>query len=151
LSSSAGDSTHIKGWLMTAFKWNPSQYKERDLTCDAKKKKVTQEKFEAAVEKYVEQTLSSPFCQDRCYELETTPKKLREKLLKHDMKRPLKVYTNPTLTVGQEKEIDPNLLAIALISFLMLSLCQITSPTLTVGTAFLAVVWTLTTTRKRPK
>lgn len=113
LSSSAGDSTHIKGWLMTKFKWSPSQYKERDLTCDSKKKKITQEKFEAAVEKYVEQTLSSPFCADRCYELETTPKKLREKLLKHDMKRPLKVYTNPTLTVGQEKEIDPNLLAIA--------------------------------------
>lgn len=113
LSSSAGDSTHIKGWLMTKFKWNPSQYKERDLTCDSKKKKITQEKFEVAVEKYVEQTLSSPFSHDRCYELETTPKKLREKLLKHDMKRPLKVYTNPTLTVGQEKEIDPNLLAIA--------------------------------------
>lgn len=113
LSSSAGDSTHIKGWLMTKFLWNPSQYKERDLTCDSKKKKITQEKFEAAIEKYVEQTLSSPFCHDRCYELETTPKKLREKLLKHDMKRPLKVYTNPTLTVGQEKEIDPNLLAIA--------------------------------------
>lgn len=113
LSSSAGDSTHIKGWLMTEFKWSPSQYKERDLTCDSKKKKITQEKFEVAVEKYVEQTLSSPFCHDRCYELETTPKKLREKLLKHDMKRPLKVYTNPTLTVGQEKEIDPNLLAIA--------------------------------------
>jgi DNA polymerase I-like protein with 3'-5' exonuclease and polymerase domains len=113
LSSSAGDSTHIKGWLMTEFHWNPSQYKERDLTCDSKKKKITQEKFEAAIEKYVEQTLSSPFCHDRCYELETTPKKLREKLLKHDMKRPLKVYTNPTLTVGQEKEIDPSLLAIA--------------------------------------
>lgn len=113
LSSSASDSTHIKGWLMTEFKWSPSQYKERDLTCDSKKKKISQEKFEAAVEKYVEQTLNSPFCHDRCYELETTPKKLREKLLKHDIKRPLKVYTNPTLTVGQEKEIDPNLLAIA--------------------------------------
>lgn len=113
LSSSAGDSTHIKAWLMTEFGWIPSQYKERDLTCDSKKKKISQEKFEAAVEKYVEQTLSSAFCHDRCYELETTPKKLREKLLKHDLKRPLKVYTNPTLTVGQEKEIDPNLLAIA--------------------------------------
>jgi hypothetical protein len=113
LSSSAGDSAHIKGWLMTEFKWNPSQYKERDLTCDSKKKKISQEKFEAAVEKYVEQTLASPFCHDRCYELEVKPHRLRDKLLNHDIKRPLKVYTNPTLTVGQEKEIDPNLLAIA--------------------------------------
>lgn len=113
LSSSAGDSSHIKGWLMTKFKWNPSQYKERDLTCDAKKKKISQEKFEIAVHKYVEQTLVSPFCYDRCYELEVKKDKLLEKLLKHDIKRPLKVYTNPTLTIGQEKEIDPNLLAIA--------------------------------------
>lgn len=113
LSSSANDSAHIKGWLMTAFKWNPSQYKERDLTCDVKKKKISREKFEAVVEKYVEQTLASPFCHDRCYELEVKPAKLREKLLKHDISRPLKVYTNPTLTIGQEKEIDGNLLAIA--------------------------------------
>ena len=113
LSSSAADSSHIKGWLIEKFKWNPSQYKERDLTCDSKKKKISREKFEAAVEKYVEQTLASPFCKDRCDELEVRPNKLREKLLKHDISRPLKVYTNPTLTVGQEKEIDPNLLAIA--------------------------------------
>lgn len=113
LSSSANDSAHLKGWLVKDFNWSPSQYKERDLTCDAKKKKVSQEKFEAAVEKYVEQTLSSPFCKDRCDELEVSPKRLREKLLKHDIKRPLKVYTNPTLTVGQEKEIDPKLLEIA--------------------------------------
>jgi DNA polymerase I-like protein with 3'-5' exonuclease and polymerase domains len=113
LSSSANDSAHLKGWLVEKFKWQPSQYKERDLTCDAKKKKVSREKFEAAVEKYVEQTLSSPFCKDRCEELEVSPKRLREKLLKHDIKRPLKVYTNPTLTVGQEKEIDPKLLEIA--------------------------------------
>lgn len=113
LSSSAGDSTHIKAWLMTKFNWSPTQYKERDLTCDSKKKKISQEKFEIAVEKYVEQTLASAFCADRCYELEVSPKGLRAKLLKHDMKRPLKVYTNPTLTVGQDKEIDPNLLAIA--------------------------------------
>lgn len=113
LSSSAGDSSHIKGWLIEEFKWRPSQYKERDLTCDSKKKKISREKFEAAVEKYVEQTLASPFCKDRCDELEVRPNRLREKLLKHDIARPLKVYTNPTLTVGQEKEIDPNLLAIA--------------------------------------
>ncbi len=113
LSSSANDSAHLKGWLVKDFRWNPSQYKERDLTCDSKKKKISREKFEAAVEKYVEQTLLSPFCKDRCDELEVRPNKLREKLLKHDISRPLKVYTNPTLTIGQEKEIDPNLLAIA--------------------------------------
>jgi hypothetical protein len=109
LSSSAGDSAHLKGFLVN-LGWKASQYKERDLTADSKKKKLTQDKFEIAVERYVEQTLNSPFCKDRCEELEVSPKKLREKLMKHDIKRPLKVYTNPTLTVGQEKEICPNLL-----------------------------------------
>lgn len=113
LSSSAGDSSHIKGWLMTEFGWSPSQYKERDLTCDAKKKKISREKFEIVVDKYVEQTLNSPFCEDRCYELEVSPSRLKDRLLKHDIKRPLKVYTNPTLTVGQDKEIDPKLLLLA--------------------------------------
>ena len=98
---------------MVKLGWKPSQYKERDLTADSKKKKLTQEKFEIAVERYVEQTLSSPFCKDRCEELEVSPKKLREKLMKHDIKRPLKVYTNPTLTVGQEKEIDEKLLELS--------------------------------------
>lgn len=112
LSSSAGDSAHLKGFLIS-LGWNASQYKERDLTCDSKKKKLDQASFEKAVERYIEQTLSSPFCKDRCAELEVSPKRLRDKLLKHDIKRPLKVYTNPTLTVGQEKEIDPNLLLLS--------------------------------------
>ena len=106
------DTTHIKGWLVE-IGWQPTMYKERDLTCDSKKIKLSREKFEAAVERYVEQTLESPFCNDRCAELDVKPEKLREKLLKHDLKRPLKVYTNPTITVGMEKEIDPALLELA--------------------------------------
>jgi len=106
------DTTHIKGWLVE-LGWKPTQYKERDLTCDAKKNKLTQEKFIEAVERYVEQTRNSPFCKDRCTELDCTPTTLHDKLIKHDLKRPLKVYTNPTITVGMEKEIDPALLELA--------------------------------------
>jgi hypothetical protein len=106
------DTTHIKGWLVE-LGWKPTQYKERDLTCDSKKNKLTPEKFQAAVERYVEQTLESPFCKDRCDEIGCSPATLRTKLLKHDLKRPLKVYTNPTITVGMEKEIDPALLELA--------------------------------------
>jgi hypothetical protein len=106
------DTTHIKGWLVE-LGWRPTQYKERDLTCDSKKKKLTPEKFADTVERYVEQTLSSPFKRDRCSELDVPASRLRDKLLKHDLKRPLKVYTNPTITVGMEKEIDPALLELA--------------------------------------
>jgi hypothetical protein len=106
------DTTHIKGYLVE-LGWKPTQYKERDLTCDSKKNKLSREKFEAAVERYVEQSLESPFLRDRLVELETTRRKLRDRLLAHDIKRPLKVYTNPTITVGMEKEIDPALLELA--------------------------------------
>jgi hypothetical protein len=106
------DTTHIKGYLVE-LGWKPTQYKERDLTCDAKKKKLSPEKFADAVERYVDQTLSSPFCKDRLAEIGTSRLKLRDKLLRHDLKRPLKVYTNPTITVGMEKEIDPALLELA--------------------------------------
>ena len=107
------DTTHIKGWLVE-MGWKPTQYKERDLTCDSKKNKLSKEKYEAAVDRYVEQTLESPFCRDRLIELECSRKTLRDKLLKIDpAKRPMKVYTNPTLTVGMEKEIDPALVEFA--------------------------------------
>ena len=106
------DTTHIKGWLVE-LGWRPTQYKERDLTCDSKKRKLTQEKYVETVKRYVEQTLSSPFCKDRCDELGTTRTRLEATLLKHDIKRPLKVYTNPTITIGMEKEIDPALLDLA--------------------------------------
>lgn len=103
------DTTHIKEWLVKDFGWQPSEYKERDLSVNSKKEKLSREKFEEVVEKYVEQTLNSPFCEDRCDFLETTPSKLKEKLLKKKEGRAVKVLTNPSFTVGQEKEICPNL------------------------------------------
>jgi hypothetical protein len=103
------DTTHIKGWLVQ-LGWKPSAYKERDLTCDSKKHKLTYEKFAETVHRYVEQTLNSPFRDDRLEHLEVSPAAMLSKLLGHDPKRPLKVYTNPTLTVGVEKEIDPALM-----------------------------------------
>ena len=107
--ATVNDVTHLKGWLVS-LGWKATQYKERDLTVDFKKKKLTREKFEEVIEKYAEQTLNSPFCQDRLDELGCTRSGLKAKLRKHDITRPLKVYTNPTLTVGMEKEIDPTLL-----------------------------------------
>jgi hypothetical protein len=106
------DITHIKGYLVE-LGWRPTQYKERDLTCDSKKNKLSHEKFVVAATRYAEQTLSSPFCRDRLLEIGATRRNLLDKLLRHDIKRPLKVYTNPTITVGMEKEIDPALLELA--------------------------------------
>lgn len=108
------DTLHIKEWLVS-LGWRPTQYKERDLTVDSKKKKITKEKFDAAVEKWVEQTFNSPFKRDRLEMLEYSVGVDRGLLTRamqrtEHMKRPLMVYTNPTLTIGMEKEIDPQLL-----------------------------------------
>lgn len=108
------DTTFIKGWLV-GLGWSVSQYKERDLTVDSKKHKLSKEKYVEACERYIEQTLGSPFMKDRMEHLEVYSEPyLRKKLLDHDhVKRPLKVLTNPTLTVGMEKDVDPNLLAMS--------------------------------------
>lgn len=103
------DTTHIKEWLV-GLGWKPKSFKDRDLTTDQKKVKISKEKFVTAVNRYVDQTLSSNFCMFRCEHLKVKPEELRTKLLSHDMSKPLKVLTNPTFTVGQEKEVDPNLL-----------------------------------------
>jgi len=110
--ASIEDTTHIKGWLIS-LGWNPVNYKERDLTCDAKKKKLTKEKYLDTVERYKEQTIGGPFEKDRVEHLASylrcSKMLVWKKMEAHDITRPMKVLTNPTLTVGQDKELCPNL------------------------------------------
>jgi hypothetical protein len=109
--ASINDSTFIKGFLVTQG-WEPTNVKEKDLTLDSKKQKLSPEKYKETVERYVNQTLESPFCKLRLEKLGATRSTLKAKLLKHDLTRPLKVLTNPTFTIGQEKQIDPTLEAL---------------------------------------
>ena len=102
------DSTHIKEWLVRSG-WHPSEFSEKDLTCNTKKVKHTREKYNETAKKYIEQTLNSPFMKDRCGWLKVIPATLEQKLLNHDLSKPLKVLINPKFTVGTEKEICPDL------------------------------------------
>ena len=106
------DGEHIK-WYLLSMNWTPSQYKERDLTVDQKKKKRTKEDFWKTVDRYVEQTLTGPFKEWRLKLLDVREEELRGWLLSKDSAKPIRVPTAPTLTVGVEKEICPNLLAMA--------------------------------------
>ena len=106
------DSTHIKEWLV-GLGWSPSEYQEKDLAMKAKKIRKTRQEFEDSVDKYVEQTLASSFCDDRCEYLETTPGQLKQRLLRTKEGKSCKVLTNPKFTKGQEKEICPNLEAMS--------------------------------------
>lgn len=103
------DTTHIKEWLVRDFGWEPIQYKERDLTVNQKKQKLSMVEYTKVVEKYVEQTLSSAFCDDRLDHIGCTKGTLLRTLIKKDISKPVKVLTNPTFTIGQDKEICPNL------------------------------------------
>jgi hypothetical protein len=109
------DTTHIKEWLVD-LGWEPIGWKERDLSVDTKKVKLTAEKYITAAERYIEQTLNSPFCKFRCERLSIKPQRtragleaaLRNRLL-NSAKPVGKVYTNPTFTMGVEKETCPSL------------------------------------------
>lgn len=109
--STLNDTTHIKNWLV-GLGWSPSEYKDKDLTLKTGTKiKKNEEELEKGVVAYIEQTLASNFCADRCEHLECTADTLettiRSRLAKG--KKGLKVLTNPSFTKGQEKEICPNL------------------------------------------
>jgi len=109
LPATLKDGTHIKEWLV-GLGWVPTVFKEKDLTVDSKKKKLSKEKYAASVERYVKQTKDSNFAKFRCEHLKVDSLgEMRAKLTNHDMKKPLKVLTNPQFTIDQEKTICPNL------------------------------------------
>lgn len=113
MDATIDDTTHIKEWLCS-LGWQPQEYKEKDLSVDTKKIKLTKDKLEASIARYVAQTLASNFCEDRCDHLDTTKQKLKAQLLKRaEAGRAIKVLTNPSFTVGQDKEMDPGLTVIA--------------------------------------
>lgn len=109
------DTTHIKNWLV-GLGWSPSEYKDKDLTLKSGTKiKKDEIQLEKGIRDYVDQTLASNFCQDRCDHLDCTPETLEWKLRDRITKakgRGVKVLTNPSFTKGQEKEICPNLVAL---------------------------------------
>lgn len=123
--ANVGDTTHIKDWLVS-IGWKALEYKEKDITTDTKKNKLSPDKQKAAIERYIEQTVSTSFRQDRCDHLlgdgvitsKSTDAFVKNKLLamfdkRLQQGRGIKVLTNPSFTVGQEKEICPNLIAFA--------------------------------------
>jgi hypothetical protein len=121
MKATINDTTHIKEWLVS-LGWVPLEYKEKDLTVDSKKIKLSPEKLDAAIDRYIEQTLNTEFRKDRMEFLELDPggseRKVRKTLADFFFSRKkrgggLKVQTNPSFTVGQEKEICQNLKAIA--------------------------------------
>lgn len=99
----------LKQWLVSAG-WAPKVVNEKDLTLNTKKQKLTPEKFRESAMRYIEDTLGGAYEAIRCERLKCKPWELTNKILMHDLRRPLKVYTAPKFTINQDKDIDPGLL-----------------------------------------
>jgi hypothetical protein len=111
MDATIDDTTHIKNWLV-GLGWNPSEYKEKDITVDTKKNKLTQEKLEIAIDRYLDQTYAMAFKEDRLAHFGWSKgmhqHTVRAKLLER-AGRSLKVLTNPSFTKGQDKDMCPDL------------------------------------------
>lgn len=90
--------------------WNPSEWKERDLTKDAKKQNLSFEKRIKAMDKYINETLGGKYKEQRLEILGVSEDKLRQHLTK-DIRgnRAVKVPTSPCIKVGVTKDMCPNL------------------------------------------
>lgn len=123
MPAKVSDTTFIKDWLVS-IGWNPGEWKEKDITVDTKKNKLPADKLKIAIDKYIEQTVTTSFRADRCEHLgvsvskRTTDDTVRAKLQaafekRLERKGGIKVLTNPSFTVGQEKEICSDLMRLA--------------------------------------
>lgn len=115
----------VKSYLLS-LGWVPSEVKERDITKNTDKTIKKPEKIVEAINRYVEQTKNSLFKTLRLDFLEVTEDRLQQKLLqmleaakpqinkwgKLQAQKPIFLPTTPKLTVGVEKEICPNLIAL---------------------------------------
>jgi hypothetical protein len=105
----------VKAYLLN-LGWSPTEVKERDLTKNTDKTVKNYAQVIEAIDRYVKQTETSLFKELRLSFLETTEKNLRSFLLSKVDKqkgiRPIYVPTTPKLSVGLEKEICPNLVAL---------------------------------------
>ena len=105
------DLDHLKSYLLT-LGWKPSEWKERDLSKDSKKMKLSEEKLIPTIQRYVESTLNGPYREARLKLLDVAPLELEEYLInKYSGKgfSNFKVPVSPCIRVGTSKELCPNL------------------------------------------
>lgn len=114
----------VKSYLLT-LGWKPSEVKERDITKNLDKTIKTVPQVVEALERYYKQTEGSLFKQLRLDHMEIEEKDFRLHLRnlleqtkpqikygKQQAQKPIFLPTTPKLTVGVEKEICPNLVAL---------------------------------------
>lgn len=109
--ASLADHGHIKQWLLS-IGWEPESWKEKDLSIDARKRPLPDDKYEATVDRYIAATLGSPYEAHRLDYLGVSAKGLKAHLMKRKLGKPMRVLGMPTFSVGVDKEVCKGLLAL---------------------------------------
>lgn len=108
IESDIDDLDHLKSYLID-IGWIPLEWKERDLTKDSKKKKLDSEKLVATIKRYVDNTLNGVFKEARLNILGIPEDLLLTTLLDRKNDFSLKVPVSPSIRIGTEKKLCPNL------------------------------------------
>lgn len=109
VKASVKDIDHIKMYLIH-LGWQPSEWRERDLTKDSKKQNLPYEKRIQALERWYEETMNGKYKEQRLAELDIPSSNIMDELSYRLLKdAPVRVPTSPTLRVGVEKELCPSL------------------------------------------
>lgn len=108
MPSTIDDLDNLKAFVLS-LGWDPVEWKERDLTKDSKKKKLTDDKLIDTIKRYCKSTLEGPYKDARLKLLELTEDNLEESLLSRSDAFSLYVPVSPQLRIGVDKKLCPNL------------------------------------------
>lgn len=102
----------VKTYLLQ-LGWVPSEIKERDLVKNPNKSQKSPAEIAESIDRYVKNTETSPFKDIRLDHFGVSMGNLRGLLMgKIQGTRPIYVPTSPMITIGLDKEICPNLVAL---------------------------------------
>lgn len=108
--STIDDMDTVKSYLIE-LGWEPSEWRERDLTKDSKKQNLSIEKRVAALDRWFSETMRGKYKKNRLDILGLSEGKLYDTLRKKlNDNKPVRVPTSPSVRVGVEKELCPSLI-----------------------------------------
>ena len=114
--ASIEDLDHVKETLINNFGWVPTEWRVRDLTKDSKKQNLPLEKRQNTTLRWLKETSEGKFKKLRVegalkdFKIKN-PNDISEYLLKAIEKdAPVRIRTSPSIKVGVERELCPNLI-----------------------------------------
>ncbi len=101
---------HVKMYLIS-LGWEPTEWRERDMTKDSKKQNLPIQKRVAVLDRWWEETINGKYKKQRLEYLDADEHELYF-ILKGKLSgsKPVKVPTSPLIRVGVTKELCPNLI-----------------------------------------